>query len=165
MVRVFPHNREWAIIHRASPVRIGGCHKSSNFCFQERPVSLRSFCLRRSEFCGNDIIYCQGQNTTWRTLLTRLHDDDDDEEQDYKGKYNADVLDETYPSMLGCLSLFMSCTSRNMFGLLARCWFILSTITLPEVLFVTWNKQMTVSFIQSKVGYSVLTLYSKGYRK
>lgn len=35
----------------------------------------------------------------------------------------------------------MSWTSRSMLGRFALCWFIFRTITLPEVLWVTWKKE------------------------
>lgn len=51
---------------------------------------------------------------------------------------NSDVL--TNLKMFEWDSRFSSCTSRNMFGRFDLSWFILSTITWPVVLWVTWKK-------------------------
>lgn len=48
----------------------------------------------------------------------------------------------THLSMFGWLSLFISWTSFNMFGLFAGSWFIFRTITWLVTLWVTWKIRM-----------------------
>lgn len=50
----------------------------------------------------------------------------------------------TYLSMLGWQSLFMSCTSRSMLALLLASVFIFSAITCPVIRCCTWNTSREV---------------------